>query len=332
MSKVTKDCVEFVFVGENMRGGFNSMEDALKYVKKKLPSNGKSWKIEEIHTKVIEHEIESERKVIDDKEITKRIIDYFIEHATANNIKFDVNEQYFFNPEHRSFRDHDQLYSFLCTQHYLGYTKEQYMNLYHEIYKKYADNSGYAYDGYVCECICYLAMAESFNMTKDDILAIDFSNYQISNKFAKDHPDMFKEKQYWFHDLYFADGDYFRPNEYPRIPEQPKIWKYLKGQELLDAYKEELKKVPIEDWYWERNVGDYKPCHNYKLVMKRPEKYNDGDFTIHMFGKYLPGIMFRDGDIYITNSQYIGRHVNLRKTSVCDVNEDLYKYCIKNLK
>jgi hypothetical protein len=105
-----------------------------------------------------------------------------------------------------------------------------------------------------------------------------------------------------------------------------------KRQELLDAYKEELKKVPIEDWYWERNVGDYKPCHNYKLVMKRPKKYNDGDFKIHMFGKYLPGIMFRDGDIYVTNSQYIGRHVNLRKTSVCDVDENLYNYCIKNLK
>ena len=36
--------------------------------------------------------------------------------------------------------------------------------------------------------------------------------------------------------------------------------------------------------------------------------------------------------LIITNSQYIGRHVNLRKTSVCDVNEDLYNYCIKNLK
>lgn len=332
MGKVIQDIVEFKFVGENMRGGFSSMEDALKYVKKKLPSNGKSWKIEEIHTKVIEHEIESARKVVDDKEITKRIIDYFIEHATENNVKFDGNEQYFLNPEHRNFRCHDQLYSFLCTQHYLGYNKEQYMNLYNEIYKKYADNSGYAYDGYVCECICYLAMAESFNMTKDDILAIDFSDYQIRGKFEKNHPDMYKEKQYWIHDLYFADGDYFRPDEYPRISEQPKIWKYLKGKELLDAYKEELKRVPIEDWYWERNVGDYKPCHNYKLVMKRPDKYNDDDFQIHMFGKYLPGIMFRDGDIYVTNSQYIGRHVNLRKTSVCDVDENLYNYCIKNLK
>ena len=164
MSKVTKDCVEFKFIDENMRCGFSSMEDALKYVKNKLPSNGKTWKIKEIHTKVIEHEIESERKVVDNKEITKRIIDYFIEYASENNITFSNNEQYYFNPEHRDFRYHDQLYSFLCTQHYLGYTKKQYMKLYNDLYKKFADKSGYAYEGRVCECICYLAIADLFKI------------------------------------------------------------------------------------------------------------------------------------------------------------------------
>ena len=144
---------------------------------------------------------------------------------------------------------------------------------------------------------------------------------------------MFKEEQYWIHDLYFADGDYFRPNEYPRIPEQPKIWKYLKGQELLDAYKEELKKVPIEDWYWERNVGDYKPCHNYKLNFPHEfdPKGKDYNRTTHIFAR-IPGIMFRNDDIYITTSNYIGRHVNHRATQQCDIDEKLFEYCTKNLK
>ena len=330
MSKVIKDEVEFKFIGENMRGGFQSIEDALKYVKTKLPANGKSWKIEEVHTKVIEHEFESERKAIDNKEITKRIIDYFIEHATVDNVKTTEHLQYFMNPEHRDFRFSHQLYSFLCIQHYLGYTKEQYWELYNDLMSKNNDHSDYR----VSQGICWLAIANKFNLSKDDIIKITLAEgWKDYEEYSEKHKNASKEIIYWLNDLNYVDGyenDSWKIS-YPNVKEKPNIWKWCTDQEFLDTYKERLKQIPIEDFEWRYNIGDYKPCHNYKLSLKPEKDISYDDYTIHMFNR-LPGIMFRNNDIYITHDDYYGRNVNLRKSSVIDVNEDLYNYCIKNLK
>jgi hypothetical protein len=88
---------------------------------------------------------------------------------------------------------------------------------------------------------------------------------------------------------------------------------------------------------WSYNSGNYAPCNNYKLevvdfeeIRKSPElKESD---SIHMWGAYIPGIMFRDEDIIITKDNYYGRNVSLSKSKACDVNDKLYEYCIKNLK
>jgi len=328
-NKVISDDVVYKFVGETIRRGFGSIDEALKYIDGKLPANGKDWTIEEIHTKVIQHKIESKRKVIDNKEITKKIIDYFIKHATINNVNFDSNEQFFINPEHRDFRYHDQLYSFLCAEKYLGYNKEQYWELYNEINKKFEKNN-YTYFGNVCKAIVYIALSNKYGLTKEDILKINFDDYTELKTFEEKYPKMSKECYHLMHDLYMADGDGFRPGEYGDIMEKPNIWRYVKGQELLDYYIEELKKIPIDDFEWERNVGDYKPCHNYKLKVKK-DNIPDEQRSIHMYTWGLPGIMFRDNDIYVTNSNYIGRHVHHKNTLSVDVDENLYNYCIKNL-
>jgi len=46
----------------------------------------------------------------------------------------------------------------------------------------------------------------------------------------------------------------------------------------------------------------------------------------------MPGIMFRNEDIYVTLSDYIGRHVNHMGKKRVDEDEELYKYCMRNLK
>ena len=46
----------------------------------------------------------------------------------------------------------------------------------------------------------------------------------------------------------------------------------------------------------------------------------------------LPGIMFRNDDIYITHSNYIGRKVNHMGSKIPNMDEELYNYCTKNLK
>lgn len=332
-NKITTDTVTYKFVGETIKSSFNSIEDALEYVnsKNRLPANGKSWIIEEIHNKIIQHTIISNRKVIDNKEITKNIVNYFIEHATVDNVKFDTIPQFFINPEHRNFRCHVQLYSFLCIEKYLGYTKEQYWKLYNELCNKYK-NDRYVSLNSICIMICYYAMAEKYGFNREKIFNTNFTDYNILiNEIEKNNPLITKERTYWLLNLYLADGhDHLKPGKYEGINEPPNIWRYMSVEELLNYYKEELKKIPIEDFEWEYNIGNYKPCHNYKLNIKH-NNISDNECSIHMYGHGLPGIMFRDEDIYVTDSNYIGRHVSHTNTLAVDVNEDLYNYCIKNL-
>jgi hypothetical protein len=343
-----QDTIEFKFVGEGIKTSFNSIDEALAYVNKKklLPVNGESWEIEEIHHKIISHIFESERKVIDNPEITKRIIDYFLEHATIENVSFNQHPQFFNDPEHRNFRYHDQLYAYLCCKHYLGYTRDQFVELYKKFWNENCNEDKYVYFGDICKLCCYYAIKDKFGFDEKDICLVNDPKYislKHVNHVLEANEKAKKEVEKWTHDMYFADGGGFTPGKYG-FDKSPNIWRNVEGQELLDMYKEVLRTLPIENMHWSYNVGDYKPCHNFKLdVVKDP--YNDkntlvGDNSldiivdngIHMWGKFIPGIMFRNDDVIVTNDKYYGRHVNLRASKAVDVDEKLYEYCIKNLK
>ena len=342
MGTIKQDTVEFKFVGESVRKSFNSTEEALAYVKKKnlLPTNGKSWEIEEIHTKVISYTFESERKVIDNIEITKKIIDYFLEHATIENVHFSKDEVYINDPENRNFRYYSQMYAYLCCKKYLGYDRDKFVELYKKFYKENCDKDGHAFETYICELCCYYALKDKYGIDEADIHLVTDPKYKWKTKnpiFKEKYNEAYLEVYDWIQEMFMADGGHFRKGEYGRIMEEPKIWHYVKGQELLDLYKETLRALPIEKMKWSYNSGNYSPCNNYKLEVVDFEKIRESlelrsQDSIHLWGAYIPGIMFRDGDIMITEDNYYGRNVSLSKSKSCDVDEKLYKYCIKNLK
>lgn len=344
MGTVKQDTVEFKFVGESVRKSFKSTEEALAYVKKKnlLPANGKSWEIEEVHTKVISYTFENERKAIDNKEITKKIVDYFLEHATIENVHFSDHEVYINDPENRNFRYYNQMYAYLCCKKYLGYDRDKFVELYKKFYRENCDEDGHVFESCICELCCYYALKDKYGINEDDMhLVVDPKyNWKTTNPIFKEkYHEAYLEVYDWIQEMFMADGGHFRKGEYGGIMEEPKIWHYAEGQELLDLYKETIRALPIEDMTWTYNVGDYKPCHNYKLDVvkkwnedKENENVIDSENTVHMWGKFIPGIMFRDGDIYVTDSAYFGRNVNLRSRKAVDVDEKLYEYCIKNLK
>ena len=340
-----EDTIEFKFVDEGIKTSFSSTEEALEYVKKKklLPRNGHSWRIDEIHHKVISHTFESERQVVDNTEITKKIIDYFLEHATIDNVQFDNKQQYFNNPEHRNFRYHDQLYAYLCCKQYLGYSIDQFVELYKRLYVANCDGDGHAFFGDICELCCYYAMKDKYGVKEEDICLVKdpkFDNLKIMNPALEENEAAKREVNDWTSEMYMADGGHFTRGEYGSIKEEPKIWRWAEKQETLDMYKEALKSIPVEKMKWSYNVGDYKPCHNYKLdfidigeeIKREDVDEIITDDGIHMWGLRIPGIMFRGNDIIITYSKYYGRNVNLRSTKAVDVDEKLYEYCIKNLK
>lgn len=106
----------------------------------------------------------------------------------------------------------------------------------------------------------------------------------------------------------------------------------LTTEEKLAAYKERIKEYPWDKVKVFYNIGDYKPCHNYKFEFPREFDPHKELHNTYSPIATIPGIMFRDEDIYVTNSNYIGRHVNHRASKQCDVDEKLYEYCTKNLK
>ena len=113
------------------------------------------------------------------------------------------------------------------------------------------------------------------------------------------------------------------------------VYVEMDKQEALDLYKEKLKNYPIEHAVVYYNVGDYRPCHNYKIEF--PYEFEPGyrgEGSSPKLGETfyrMPGIMFRDDDIYITNDNYIGRHVHHTGSKKVDETEELYNYCVKNL-
>lgn len=357
MSKEIENSVEYRFVGERIRKTFDSIDDALKHVKGKLPSNGKSWIIEEVHTKIIQHEIKSDRQVIDNKDITKRIIDYFLEHASVENVLIgsDIFWQYIINQDHRSFSYYQDLYSFLCCEKMLGYNKDQFWKLYKEVedilkndIKDLPTEDRWIGRGDVADILCFIALSEKYGFTKDEMIQLGRDiligyhkgDYNVLDRFKNQSlnaSDIAEEHNYWMKDLYYADGHDFSRGPYStRIKTKPNIWRTVTDEEKLEYYKNEIRKLSLDDFQWEYNIGNYKPCHNYKLTIKNKNIDENGhinydNYSLHMCSFYLPGIMFRNNDIYITYEQYIGRNVNHTQSLPVDVDENLYKYCIRNL-
>lgn len=104
---------------------------------------------------------------------------------------------------------------------------------------------------------------------------------------------------------------------------------YTQAEKALYEYKERLKKCKIEDAIVFYNSGNYKPCNNYKIEFpsKNDEVLDNGERFY-----FMPGIMFRNDDIYITKYNYVGRNVSCNSSKRTDETEELYNYCVKNLK
>ena len=246
-----QDTIEFKFVDEGIKTSFSSTEEALEYVKKKklLPRNGHSWRIEEIHHKVISHTFESERQAVDNAEITKKIIDYFLEHTTIGNVQFDGRPQYFNNPEHRNFRYHDQLYAYICCKQYLGYSIDQFVELYKRLWDANCDGNRYAFFGDICDLCCYYAMKDKYGIKEEDICLVKdpkFPNIKNMNPALEKNEAARREVIDWTHEMYMADGGHFTIGEHGSIKEEPKIW------------SDEMDYDPKDDFnYWEDASGTF---------------------------------------------------------------------------
>lgn len=336
------------FPEENIRKKFTSRDEALKYVKDKLPANGKDWVLRKTVTTIEEETIESTRKLIENKDIIKRIIDAFIEKATINNVKFSTPGAY------------------KCTN-------EKYANISHSVVDAYyfAEKIGFPWE----------KLDDWFN-NKDGILEGRFDEwfntdekpnynnrditdfiaehlalwYMVSDKFNIDLKDITEENyNYGSDERYKVKGNksihYKDPTTLAgKYPEAKKyidenneflgiynsgIYVEMDKQEALDLYKEKLKNYPIEHAVVYYNVGDYRPCHNYKIEF--PYEFEPGyrgEGSLAKLGETfyrMPGIMFRNDDIYITGDNYIGRHVHHTGSKKVDETEELYNYCVKNL-
>lgn len=311
-----------------IRKSFTSKEAALKYVKDKLPTDGKNWVLRKTITTIEEETIESTRKLIENKDILKRIIDRFIEKATADNIKFD-GRQYKCNNEKYANIEYREVEAYLFAEqegfpweklddwfsNKDGILEGRFDNYYGEVIDY---NDRYGCSLIASELALWYIISDKFNIDLNDIKAEldDYDHKELTNKYPE-------AKKY-------LENNYNRRGIYDNI-----IYGPMENQEALDIYKERLKKYPIEHAFVNYNIGDYKPCHNYKIEF--PEEF-DPNYTgkqTNKLGDYfnpIPGIMFRDNDIYITYSNYIGRHVSYRQSKRVDETEELYNYCVKNLK
>lgn len=344
MGKINTTTI-YDFPNENFRKKFNTREDALKHIEGKLPANGKDWVLRKTVTTVEEETIVSERKLIENKEIIKKIVDEFIKKATVDNVKFDSYENKLTDNRYARFSN------FTATEYLfaekVGFPWEKlddWFNNKDGILEGRFDNYYGTEMHYnnkketefpACHLAHWYVISEMFNIDLNDI-TIENENYGRADRSKKEGKKYVhyidpttlaakypKAKKY-LDDNYDSMGLY---HSHISVP--------MDAQERLDIYKEKLKKYPIEKAVVYYNTGDYRPCHNYKIEF--PDEFNP-DFTEDAYPTLgdifwrMPGIMFRNEDIYVTQSDYIGRHVNHTGKKRVDETEELYKYCIKNLK
>lgn len=340
-------CYNFPY--ENFRSKFTSEEAAKEFVKDKLPSNGKSFVLRKTVTEVTEIEFEAEKKPVYDLNIIKRIIDIFIEKANVNNVRFGFsNTPYKVTDPKYSRLTYGQAHVYHMAEK-LGYPWEKLDALYankdgimnhrwdteHHGYDTFEDREFYT--NWLAPFFIIKDIFPEYNIDEKDITIYKY-NYGHIERYKPKKPGSRKYIHYDDPDNTLAGKypemmKYYLENWHSTIDIFDTIYVQMQDAEALEEYKKRIKEYPIDKVIVEYNYGDYRPCHNYKISFPsefdpRGEKYCN---TMNIFAR-IPGIMFRNDDIYITNDNYIGRHVNHMGSKIPNMDEELYEYCTKNLK
>jgi len=332
---------EFIVQNGDTRKHFASIEEFKEWAKDKMPNNGDKWILNEVITEIKVHKIKSERKRGYDQSIVNRILTEFIEKANTKNVIYEDYESTVTDPKYLNFQ-HFQLIPYKIAED-IGYSWDKlddfFKNKDNVLNNRLIDSKGinmfeenlkessledvlYNYCWQISTLANYWVVKDKFNIVDEDINYDMIFNY-AGNNYKKKKIEAKYPEAYKFVKSY--EGYVYPSRKKGLVIE-------LTPEEKLAAFKERIKEYPwdkVEVFY---NVGDYKPCHNYKIEF--PQEF---DPHKELFGTYnlidfIPGIMFRDNDIYVTRSNYIGRHVHHRASKQCDVDEKLYEYCTKNLK
>jgi len=335
---------EFILQNGNARKHFISIDDFKKWAKGKMPNNGDKWIIHEVITETIEHEVECERKRVYDQKIIDKILTEFINKATPENIIYGEYDTTVTDSKYLD-KTYNQLIAYKIAED-IGYPWEKLDDFWNNkdnvLVGRLIDNfdnkdrlvehlKNYSFeeaidrlDMYIGTIAPYWILKDKYNIADEDItynMVVDYANNDYRNikrKIEAKYPAAYQfVKKY---------DDYTYPSRNKGLVVE------LSTKEKLAAFKERIKEYPWDKVEICYNVGDYRPCHNYKISFPYEfDPHKNWRCTYHPVGM-LPGIMFRDKDIYITHSNYVGRHVNHRASQQCDVDEKLYEYCIKNLK
>ena len=321
----------------NSRSNFVSLEDFKKWAKGKLPTEGDIWKVKKVVTSEEEFDVECERKRITNPEIIKRILDTFCEKANVDEIVFDGQECTVTDDRYMNMNISQIPIYYMAKQ--LGYPWEKLDDLYanKDGIMNGRGDKGDEYRKYLTNKLApFFILKERFNIDDKDINE-DMYNYGDieRSKYIKKKYTRYEDHEGTLAGKYPEMMEFWKEHFYDdwHITWNTGLVRWLEPEEQLEAFKERIKDYPIDKIVVKRNIGDYKPCHNYTLEFPREfdphaEELKD---TMHPY-EHIPNIMFRDEDIVITHSEYYGRHVNLRTSAQCDVDEKLYEYCTKNLK
>lgn len=339
----TNKTTEFIVQNGNARKHFISIDEFKKWAKGKMPNSGDKWILHEVITETKVHEIECEKKRIIDTGIIKRIIDTFIEKANSENIKNDSPAWKMIDPKYERLTIGQAEVYYMAEQ--LGYSWEKLDDLYANkdgIMNHRWDEEYHGYDtfedrefytNWLAPFFIIKDVFPEYNIDERDITIYNY-NYGKIERYEKQGKKYIRyEDKTTLAGKYPKMMEYYKKNWHGGMHIFNKIYIKLTPEEYIEEYKKRIKEFPIDKITVEYNTGDYRPCHNYKFNFphefdpKGPNYWN----TVHIFSR-IPGIMFRNDDIYITTSNYIGRHVNHRASQQCDVDEKLYNYCIKNLK
>lgn len=339
MSKTT----EFIVLNGNARKHFCSIDEFKVWAKDKMPNSGDEWKLEEVITQVKNHTIPCERKRVVNINIIKRIIDTFLEKANSKNIKIDFSEYKMTDPKYNRLTIGQAEVYYMAEQ--LGYPWEKLDDLYdnkdgimnhrwdgeHHGYDTFEDREFYT--NWLAPFFIIKDVFPEYNIDEKDITIYNY-NYGNDERYEKQGKKYIRYKDNTtLVGKYPKMMEYYNKNWKSGMHIFDKIYIKLTPEEYIEEYKKRIKEFPIDKITVEYNVGDYKPCHNYKFEFPHEYDPKGKDYwnTCNIFAR-IPGIMFRNEDIYITTSKYVGRHVNHRTSQQCDIDEKLYEYCTKNLK
>ena len=326
---------EFIVQNGNARKHFVSIEEFKKWAKDKMPNSGDKWILNEVITETKVHEIESERKRVYDQSIVNRILTEFIEKANIKNVNYDEYESTVTDPKYLNIK-HNRLISYKIAED-IGYSWDKLDDFFKnkdnvlnnrlpkndKYLKELSLEDAFQYcDWQIDELAKFWVVKDKFNIADEDINCDMVFTY-VGNNYEKRKIQVKYPEAYKFVKSY---------DDYPYPSRKKGLVIELTPEEKIAAYKERIKEYPWDKVKVFYNVGDYKPCHNYKIEF--PQEFDPHKELFNTYNPIdiIPGIMFRDKDIYVTRSKYIGRHVNHRTSKQCDVDENLYKYCTKNLK